>query len=647
MNLRNLAIFILIVAGGLMTFLIYDINTTEKSLARSLIEKPMDGAEVHLNAFFNPAERILLSSRDHGRHGFFDSLDAQKMNRYFTPVIQNFPQVSSMGLANTTGYEYDVLPNENSWHHRIVWIDEWNDVEKWSSWSFDSLSSNWIQESDWEDKVKHDPRVRPWFTGALEKNDDEINWTEPYVFNTTREIGMTASVKWNRPNDSLTYIMAFDLTLADISTFTQELNVSENGKVFVLSDDNCYVGLPRDELLSNGAHPPQADYILKHPDSVDIPEVQDALRAWTSDYQSSDKAFEFESKSEYWWGKIVQYKIASDRYFKVGVIIPEKDILTEVQRTKRIIIGSFIFVLILTAFVLFSYAQTRKANVLLSAKNTEITRQKDEISQQHDEISLQKMLIEEQHKDILGSIIYAKRLQEAILPQKAAFKKYFSESFIFYMPKDVVAGDFYWMEKVNDVLYFAAADCTGHGVPGAMVSFVCSNALSKALIEEQVTDVGKLLDRTRELVIDRFGKSDQEIKDGMDISLCALHLKTNELQWAGANNPLWIVRKNAEEIEEIKADKQPIGSFSMASPFSSHHIQLAQGDSIFIFTDGFPDQFGGDNGKKYKSKSFKTFLISIRHQTMEEQLASISVEFENWRGDFEQIDDVCVIGVRI
>ncbi|MBD3636344.1 MAG: SpoIIE family protein phosphatase [Crocinitomicaceae bacterium] len=644
MNLRNLAIIILIVAGGLMTFLIYDINSTEKSLAHSLIEKPMESAEVHLDGFFEPVENILKTSRDHGSFGYFDTATSAKMNTYFTPLIKNFPQLSSMGLANTSGYEYDVLPGDATWQHRVVWIDGWGDVEKWSSWKYDSITHEWSNIKSWEDVVKHDPRVRPWFTGALEKSRNKVNWTEPYVYNTTFEIGMTASVRWHRPEDSLKYIMAFDLTLADVSAFTQNLKVSKNGKVFVLSDKDEYIGLPRDELLSSNESIQSS--VLKHPDSVDIPEVKDALKSW-KDSNRSNEAFEFKTEGEYWWGKLIRYNIADDRHFTVGVIIPEKDILSKVQQTKRIIIGSFIFVLILTGFVLYSYGQTRKANVALSAKNVEITKQRDEITKQHEEIFNQKLLIEEQHQDILGSIAYAKRLQDAILPQRNEFKKYFPESFIFYMPKDVVAGDFYWMEKVDDIIYFAAADCTGHGVPGAMVSFVCSNALSKALIEEKIQDVGKLLDRTRDLVIDRFGKSDEEIRDGMDISLCAINLKTNTMQWAGANNPLWILRKGANEVEEIKADKQPIGKYGKAQPFTSHQIKLEKGDSFYIFSDGFPDQFGGDNGKKYKSKTFKNFLVSVQDKSMEDQLSEVGKEFQNWRGDFEQIDDVCVIGVRV
>jgi serine phosphatase RsbU (regulator of sigma subunit) len=184
-------------------------------------------------------------------------------------------------------------------------------------------------------------------------------------------------------------------------------------------------------------------------------------------------------------------------------------------------------------------------------------------------------------------------------------------------------------------------------VPGAMVSVVCSNALSKSLIEEGNHETGKLLDRTRELVIERFGRSEEEIKDGMDISLCALNTKTNNLMWSGANNPLWIIRNGESEIEEVKADKQPIGKYAKENPFTTHQIQLNEGDSAYIFSDGYPDQFGGEKGKKYKSGKMKRFLLSIVEKDAEQQRKMMLNEFESWRGDIEQIDDVCVIGFKI
>ena len=203
------------------------------------------------------------------------------------------------------------------------------------------------------------------------------------------------------------------------------------------------------------------------------------------------------------------------------------------------------------------------------------------------------------------------------------------------------------METVKDCIYFAAADCTGHGVPGAMVSVVCSNALSKAVVEENKSTPAEILNRTRELVIEHLGRSDKQIKDGMDISLCAYHPSTGKVKWAGANNPLWIIRKGNKEIEVIKADSQPIGRYVTNEPFTSHEIQLDKGDSMYLFSDGYSDQFGGEQGKKYKTANFKRFLLTIQDKDMDTQRTLLSKEFNRWKRNFEQVDDVCVMGVRV
>lgn len=261
------------------------------------------------------------------------------------------------------------------------------------------------------------------------------------------------------------------------------------------------------------------------------------------------------------------------------------------------------------------------------------------------EIEKQKEQLAEKNTEIVDSITYAKRLQDAILPSDNTWKEKLPNSFILYKPKDIVAGDFYWMKEVNDNILFAAADCTGHGVPGAMVSMVCSNALNRVIDEYNVTIPSKILDKTTELVVNTFAKSDKNVKDGMDISLCNLNLTTLELDWSGANNPLILIRD--EELVEYKADKQPIGYFAEKNDFTNHRIQLQQGDVIYLYSDGFADQFGGEKGKKYKTGRFKEFLLSLSEKDLVKQKELLEEEFNNWKGKLEQLDDVCVLGVRI
>lgn len=284
-----------------------------------------------------------------------------------------------------------------------------------------------------------------------------------------------------------------------------------------------------------------------------------------------------------------------------------------------------------------------KVNEELKTKVNRELEQK--VSERTAELSEQKKIVEEKNKDILDSITYAKRLQQAILPSAELWNAALKNGFNFYLPKDIVAGDFYWLEKRNNHVFVAAADCTGHGVPGAMVSVVCSNALNRAFKEFGIDDPGKLLDKVRELVVDTFAKSTDQVKDGMDISLARIDVVTHEIAWAGANNPLWYLAGGV--VNEIKANKQPIGITDSPAPFTTHHVQLAAGDLIYLFTDGFADQFGGPKGKKFKYKPLQELMLSIASKPMDEQHRILHHTLTEWKGPLEQIDDICVIGIRL
>lgn len=298
--------------------------------------------------------------------------------------------------------------------------------------------------------------------------------------------------------------------------------------------------------------------------------------------------------------------------------------------------GGLGLVIVFLIFVFNRLRVTKKQKLV-------IEEQKEEVEQQKEVVELAHHELEEKNQEIMDSITYAKRIQSAILPAAKVVKEYLKESFILYKPKDVVAGDFYWMEHKDGKVLFAAADCTGHGVPGAMVSVVCNNALNRSVREHGLTDPGEILNKTREIVVAEFEKSEEDVKDGMDIALCSL--EGMKLQYAGAHNPLWIIRNG--EIIETKANKQPIGQFDNPEPYTTHSFDLEQGDSIYIFSDGYVDQFGGEKGKKFKSKAFRELLLSIQDKPMEEQKKEIDEAFEKWKGDLDQIDDVCVIGVKV
>ncbi len=260
--------------------------------------------------------------------------------------------------------------------------------------------------------------------------------------------------------------------------------------------------------------------------------------------------------------------------------------------------------------------------------------------------------LEEKNKEILDSINYAKRLQEAILPPKRLIEKHLPQSFVLYEPKDIVAGDFYWTETIENgneqMMFIAAADCTGHGVPGALVSVVCSNALNRAVNEFRITNTGKILDKVRELVLETFQKSESEVKDGMDISLASIKSLDKGyalINWSGANNPLWYISRGV--FNEIAADKQSVGKTEKPQPFKQYTFIVEPGDILYFFTDGYADQFGGPKGKKFKYKQLEDILKEIKSLPTNEQKEILTHKFETWKGDLEQVDDVCIIGVKI
>lgn len=272
-------------------------------------------------------------------------------------------------------------------------------------------------------------------------------------------------------------------------------------------------------------------------------------------------------------------------------------------------------------------------------------RQKKLIEVKEKEALAQKKIVEEKQKEIMDSIAYAQRLQQAILPSDSVISNCVSDYFLLYRPKDVVAGDFYFFERKEELVYMAAADCTGHGVPGAMVSVVCSNALNRSLNEFNIGIPGKILDKTSELVVETFAKSGNDVKDGMDISLCSLNIQSRLLTWSGANNPLWYIYNG--ELAEVKATKQPVGKTYDPKPFDTQEIVLQPGTAVYLITDGYADQFGGPKGKKYKYRQLQDLLLEIYPLPMDQQKQRLAESFDSWKGELEQVDDVTIIGIRV
>ncbi len=272
-----------------------------------------------------------------------------------------------------------------------------------------------------------------------------------------------------------------------------------------------------------------------------------------------------------------------------------------------------------------------------------------EVTKRTQEIVHQKEIIEEKNKHITDSIHYAKRIQDATLPDLSLMNQYLENSFVLFKPKDIVSGDFYWIEKKGDEILFAVVDCTGHGVPGAFLSLIGHNSLNQIVNELNILTPSEILGELNKSVNKTLQNNVEgsHIQDGMDMSICSLNVKTNVLQFSGAYNPLYIV--NGTEIREIKGDKISIGSSGNETEkqFTNTVIQLDKNDCIYLFSDGFADQFGGPKGKKFKYSRFKDLLITINRMSMKDQHESLDTTITKWQGDLEQIDDVCIIGISV
>ena len=273
----------------------------------------------------------------------------------------------------------------------------------------------------------------------------------------------------------------------------------------------------------------------------------------------------------------------------------------------------------------------------------------EQVVKQKEEIELKTKELEILFKQVTDSIHYAKRIQEAILPPSNLVKQILPESFVLYKPKDIVSGDFYWIDKKNEWNYFAAVDCTGHGVPGAFMSIVGYNLLKDILKNTDSIEPSIIMDKMNDGVAHTLHTnttSGKQTKDGMDMTLCAINYKTLELQFSGAFNPLYIIR--GEELIQYKADKFPVGMFiGEKQKFTNHCIQLQKGDTIYIFSDGYADQFGGPKGKKFMAGNFRQLLSDVSKMPIEKQKTLLNQTIEEWRGNLEQVDDILIIGVKV
>ena len=318
-------------------------------------------------------------------------------------------------------------------------------------------------------------------------------------------------------------------------------------------------------------------------------------------------------------------------------LIKAKEIETKQQRLIiYIFIVGLLFIVVFLMIVINQYRQKKKANIKLGE---------------------QKLLLEDQKRNIDDSINYAQRIQEAVLSLNDTTGTILDKSFVLFRPKSVVSGDFYWATIVNEWAIIAVADCTGHGVPGAFMSMLGVSFLSEIVRKSEINQASQVLGELREYIIDALKQQGRigEQKDGMDIALCAINIKTLECQYSGANNPLYVFKKSSLNLIEIKPDKMPVAIYDKMDDFTNHTIQLEKGDRLYLFSDGYADQFGGVKGKKFMKKSLKELIFKTSSLGINEQCRALESELDKWMLfpdittglSHEQIDDITLMGVEI
>ncbi|MGV3630329.1 MAG: tetratricopeptide repeat protein [Bacteroidota bacterium] len=305
-------------------------------------------------------------------------------------------------------------------------------------------------------------------------------------------------------------------------------------------------------------------------------------------------------------------------------------------------LAGLLLVLVILVIIFRNNRIKARINKKLEEQNHLIEEQKAVVVEQHE-------LLEEKNTEITDSIKYAKRIQGAILPPEQKWNTILPGSFVLNKPKDILSGDFYWIAESEEHIFVAAADCTGHGVPGALISIVNFNLLNKAVLERGLERPSEILDAVNTWLNESLNQASDEstIKDGMDIALISIHKKTGQILYSGANNPLYVF--HGDELIEYKSDKFPVGAFLNENPqrFSTKEITVSAGDHIYLFSDGFADQFGGPEGKKYKYKQFKEILLAASKLPVQQQKDFLSEAHSNWCGSLEQTDDVLVIGMKL
>jgi len=640
----NRTILIILASICISVFLLLNLSESIEGTVKELLTRETAHTEKELDNFFLPIVNQINTTVERGQGGFLSELTLVDFNNYFWPFVSKSNSVSSLMLSELSGKEKMLLQLDT------IVLNRESDPNRFGN----ARISEWrvgteelVLNRRYEEAKDYDARTRPWFQLAASEFDS-LRWTTPYTFFTTKDPGITVSRSFRTPSGD-TMIIGYDVMLQDISRFTSNLQISPNGQVFIVTDDDRVLGLPHSENFQTQEQ--RRSNVLKKPEEISEPALVAALGNHSLS-NAGKQTFPFELNNEQWWGSISSYSLG-DVNLRIGVIAPESDFLAELKRSRLLILSGLIVFIVFIFLINVAYQRARKAN-------EKLVYQQKLLKKERDKANREQLLVEQKNAEIIDSINYAKKVQDAILPSEDRLRAAIPNSFVVFLPKDIVAGDFYWFDQVGDEVFFAAADCTGHGVPGAMLSLVCSNKLQRVVKELGYTEPAEVLNQVRQIIVETLGDREAVMNDGMDISLCSLNLKTKRLVYAGAHNSLYrVTRKNGYSEDQVreqnethvlleyKGDKQPIAMFLHEKPFNQIEIHLDEGDVIYVSTDGYADQFGGKHGRKMMYKKFRQTLLEVSSEPLEQQSEILVDRFEKWKKGEPQVDDVCIVGVKV
>ena len=656
--------------------IMYSLSVTVEHLTKDLISRTIEKVEIELGEIISPVIDDLNLVREISIINDFNMENVSGFNEFMQPLIANNQNISSGIYSNTNGEEFMLLQvNDSVWINRITK----NPPDGEKSVEFSRFLINDHFKFDWQESwidsnlLDNDPRNKTWFNKALSNPPLTNNWTDPYIFITTKEPGVSVSTRWaNLKDTSEQFVISFDILMMDIIDYMNKLDISENGHSVLFSD--------QDHIICQSNHVRFActdsvkKYSLAKHSIIGMPVFEAMIYERDIKNIPLGTPFKFDYNGEPWWGEILIYNRYGIEKMRVAVLVPESDFMAEMNKTRIVVILGFLLVFILTLISINAYRKQQAANILLNQKNEEIAQQKEKIEKQHLVVSEQRDQIQEIHTEVTKSIAYAQRIQSSALPDLNILSSNVRDSFVMFKPRDVVSGDFYYFNKKDNKLVIVASDCTGHGVPGAFMSMLGMSMLDNIILNDCKMEPDLILNRLRKFIIHALGQSQtgDGQRDGMDMSICILDLETKNMKFAGANNSMIILSKSHEDWAErkevkymegekdqmhlfkVKADNMPISIYLKMDDFVSREFQLQEGDQVYLYSDGYIDQFGGATdeireagGKKFKIKAFQRLLLDNVHLPATEQHDLLEKTLTEWRGSISQIDDITVIGFQV